>query len=78
MRWGLVPAWAKDPKIGAKLINARAETLAEGPAFRRLLGARRRLVPADGFYEGAPGPDDRKRPLRITLAAGEPFAFAGL
>jgi putative SOS response-associated peptidase YedK len=78
MRWGLVPAWAKDPKIGSKLINARAETLAEKPAFRRLLGTRRCLIPADSFYEWAAQSDGKRRPMRVTLSSGEPFAFAGL
>ena len=78
MRWGLIPAWAKDPDIGSKLINARAETLDEKPAFRRLLGTRRCLIPADSFYEWATGQGGRKQPLRITLTTGEPFAFAGL
>jgi putative SOS response-associated peptidase YedK len=51
VRWGLVPSWAKDPKIGSKLINARAETLAEKPAFRKAFAVRRCLLPADGYYE---------------------------
>ena len=77
MRWGLIPHWAKDSKIGARMINARAETVAEKPAFRDALRRRRCLVLADGFYEwqriGA-----GKRPMRIVLGTGEPFAFAGL
>ena len=77
MRWGLIPHWAKDPKIGARMINARAETVAEKPAFRDALRRRRCLVLADGFYEwqrtGA-----AKRPMRIVLRTGKPFAFAGL
>ena len=77
MRWGLIPHWAKDPKIGARMINARAETVAEKPAFRDVLRRRRCLVVADGFYEwqrvGA-----SKRPMRIVMRSGEPFAFAGL
>ena len=77
MRWGLIPHWAKDPKIGARMINARAETVAEKPAFRDALRRRRCLVLADGFYEwqrlgGA------KRPMRTVMRSGEPFAFAGL
>jgi putative SOS response-associated peptidase YedK len=82
LRWGLVPSWAKDLSIGAKLINARAEGLAERPAFRAALAARRCLVPADGFYEWQAGPRG-KRPYRIGLVGGRPeamplFAFAGL
>ncbi len=75
--WGLVPSWAKDPAIGNRMINARAETLGEKPAFRAAFRARRCLVPADGFYEwrkvGA-----LKQPYRVALADGGPFAFAGL
>lgn len=79
MQWGLVPSWAQDPKIGQRMINARSETLAEKPSFRRPLAARRCLVPADGFYEwrGAEG-GRRKVPVRIVLAQGGIFAFAGL
>jgi putative SOS response-associated peptidase YedK len=77
MRWGLVPRWAKDPAIGSKMINARAETLAEKPAFRQVLQKRRCLIPADGFYEW-PNRGKSKQPLRVTLTTGEPFAFAGL
>ena len=77
MRWGLIPHWAKDPKLGSRMINARAETVAERPAFRDALRRRRCLVLADGFYEwqrtGA-----AKRPMRIVMRTGEPFAFAGL
>jgi putative SOS response-associated peptidase YedK len=78
MHWGLVPRWAKDPKIGSRLINARAETLAQKPTFRESLRRQRCLLPADGFYEWVAGPDGTRRPLRISLASGEPFAFAGL
>ena len=76
-RWGLVPFWAKDPSIGNRMINARAETVAEKPSFRAAYRHRRCLVLADGFYEwkkeGA-----GKVPYFISLANGEPFAFAGL
>ncbi len=76
-RWGLVPFWAKDPAIGNRMINARAETVAEKPSFRAAYRQRRCLVLADGFYEwkkeGA-----GKVPYFISLANGEPFAFAGL
>jgi putative SOS response-associated peptidase YedK len=80
MRWGLVPAWAKDPKRGSRLINARAETLAERPAFRGVLRRRHCLIPADGFDEWAEGPGGRKarQPRYVRLTTGEPFAFAGL
>lgn len=77
LRWGLVPYWAKDPSIGNRLINARAESLAEKPAYREAYRRRRCLVLADGFYEWRPGPDG-KIPWFISLASGEPFAFAGL
>ncbi|MCC6190869.1 MAG: SOS response-associated peptidase [Anaerolineales bacterium] len=76
-QWGLIPSWAKDPKIGNKLINARAETLAEKPAFRAALKRRRCLVVADGFYEWKKL-DGRKQPMYIHLKDGRPFAFAGL
>ena len=77
MKWGLIPFWAKDPKIGARMINARAETVAEKPAFRNALKRRRCLVLADGYYEWQKTPA-RKRPYRIILKSGEPFAMAGL
>jgi putative SOS response-associated peptidase YedK len=79
LRWGLVPFWAKDPKVGSKMINARAETVAEKPAFRDALRTHRCLVIADGFYEWqARGDGRRKQPFHITRADGAPFAFAGL
>lgn len=77
LRWGLVPSWAKDPSVGARMINARSETVAEKPAFRAALRQRRCLIPADGFYEWqalAGG----KQPFHIRLVDGEPFAMAGL
>ena len=77
MHWGLIPSWAKDPSIGNRMINARAETVAEKPAFRAALRRRRCLVLADGFYEWQ-RVGGKKRPMRITLRTGEPFAFAGL
>ena len=77
MRWGLVPSWAKDPSIGNRMINARAETVAQKPAFKRLLGKRRCLVLADGFYEWR-REGKRKFPMRIVLKDTRPFAFAGL
>lgn len=78
MRWGLVPAWAKDTAIGAKLINARAETVLAKPAFRSAMRRRRCLIPADGFYEWQVRPGAAKQPYLATLADGRPFAFAGL
>ena len=77
MRWGLVPFWAKDPRIGRRTINARAETLADKPAFRAAFRARRCLVPADGFYEWT-GSRGNRRPLNIHRADGHPLALAGL
>jgi putative SOS response-associated peptidase YedK len=77
MRWGLIPSWADDEKTGYKMINAKAETLAEKPAFRRCLGQQRCVIPADGFYEWRK--DGRtKVPLRFSLHNDEAFAFAGL
>ncbi len=77
MRWGLIPFWAKDKSIGSRMINARAETVVEKPSFRNAFKRRRCLIIADGFYEwqkvGA-----KKRPMRIVMQSGEPFAFAGL
>ncbi|HSV15338.1 MAG TPA: SOS response-associated peptidase [Tepidisphaeraceae bacterium] len=79
LRWGLVPSWAKDLSVGNRMINARAETLAEKPAFARLLRRRRCLVPADGFYEWRKEAGGRiKTPMYIRMADGHPFAFAGL
>jgi len=77
LRWGLVPSWAKDPAIGNSLINARAETVAEKPAFRAALRRRRCLVVADGFYEWQ-RTGSRKQPYFIRLRDDRPFAFAGL
>jgi putative SOS response-associated peptidase YedK len=77
LKWGLVPRWAKDSGIGNKLINARAETVAEKPSFREAFARRRCLVPLDGFYEWSRR-GDRKRPFYFHLRDGEPFAVAGL
>lgn len=77
LRWGLVPFWAKDPSIGNRMINARAETVAEKPSFRNAYRKRRCLVLADGFYEWR-REGDVKTPYFISLADGSPFAFAGL
>jgi putative SOS response-associated peptidase YedK len=77
MRWGLVPSWAKDPSIGTKMINARAEGIAEKPSFKRPLRFQRCILPASGFFEwqGAPG---TKTKYRIARKDGELFGFAGL
>lgn len=75
--WGLIPSWAKDPSIGSKLINARAETVTEKPSFRAAFKRRRCLVPASGFYEWKKGASG-KTPHFITTADEEPFAIAGL
>ncbi|MGH7409756.1 MAG: SOS response-associated peptidase [Candidatus Methylomirabilis sp.] len=77
MRWGLIPSWAKDPAIGNRMINARAETLAVKPAFRVALRKRRCLVVADGFYEWQQR-GRGKQPVYIVLKTREPFSFAGL
>jgi putative SOS response-associated peptidase YedK len=77
-RWGLVPVWAKELKIGNQLINARGETVAEKPAFRDSFKKRRCLILADGFYEWREVEPKVKAPMRIRLKTGEPFAFAGL
>ncbi len=77
LRWGLIPSWAKDPAMGAKLINARAETVAEKPSFRSAFRHRRCLVVADGFYEWQKQ-EGKKQPFYFRLQDGQPFAFAGL
>ncbi len=79
IRWGLVPSWAKDPKIGNRMINARSETLSEKPSFRTAYRKRRCLILSDGFYEWRKEPGARtKTPMYIRLKSGHPFAFAGL
>lgn len=78
LRWGLVPPWAKDPGVGLKTINARAETAAERPVYREAFRRFRCLILADGFYEWQRGEDGRKHAFHVTRADGEPFAFAGL
>ena len=88
LRWGLVPSWAKELKVGDRMINARAETVASKPAYRRAFANKRCLIPADGFYEwkaapatggGASGTaKPRKQPYFIHRKDGEPLAFAGL
>jgi putative SOS response-associated peptidase YedK len=78
-RWGLVPKWAKDLRIGNRLINARMESVADKPAFRSAFRRRRCIVPADGFYEWTrPAGAKRKQPWYIHRPDGEPYAFAGL
>jgi len=78
LRWGLIPFWAKEPSIGSRLINARAEGLVDKPAFRAAFRRRRCLVPADGFFEWRALAGRRKQPYYVRLASGEPFAMAGL
>jgi putative SOS response-associated peptidase YedK len=77
LRWGLVPFWAKEPRIGCSRINAKAETVAEAPAYRAAFQRRRCLVPADGFYEWQQQ-GKQKQPYRFTPTEGGLFAFAGL
>ena len=82
LRWGLVPRWAKDLKVGYKMINARAETLEQRPAYRGLVrhAKHRCLILADGYYEWQKPEDPKqpRRPLHFSLDGGEPFWFAGL
>ena len=89
LHWGLVPSWAQDPSIGNRMINARAETAAQRPAFRDAIRRRRCLVPADGFYEWKKLPDAgasagkkktavRKQPYLFRMKNDRPFAFAGI
>ena len=79
LHWGLIPSWAKDSKMGARLINARAETVAEKPSFRSAFRHRRCLVLADGFYEWQQQENQKqKQPYYFRLKDGCPFAFAGL
>jgi putative SOS response-associated peptidase YedK len=77
LRWGLVPAWATDVRVGARMINARGETVAAKPAFRSAFRRRRCLVLADGFYEWRAEPDG-KVPVWVHRRDGAPFAFAGI
>ena len=82
LRWGLIPRWAKDPAIGARLINARAETVADKPAFKEAFKMRRCLLPADGFYEWRKSPDKKpsakKQPMFIRRKDDSPLILAGL
>jgi putative SOS response-associated peptidase YedK len=77
MHWGLIPSWAKDPTIGNRMITARAETLTEKSAFKDLVGSRRCIIPADGFYEWRKE-SKRKVPMWVHLRNREPFGLAGL
>lgn len=77
LQWGLIPPWAKEAKIGYKMINARAETAAEKPSYRNAFKKKRCLVVADAFYEWRKG-EQGKTPMLIKLKSGEPFAFAAL
>lgn len=78
MRWGLIPFWAKDPRIGLRTINAKAETITTTPAFREAIRYRRCLVPADAFYEWQKLDPKTKQPFAIALKDNRPYAFAGL
>lgn len=81
LRWGLIPSWAKEPEVGNRMINARAETVAEKPSFRAALKRRRCVIPASGFYEWRKVPDGEgggKQPWFIQHAEGEVLALAGL
>lgn len=77
LKWGLIPPWAKDAKIGYKMINARAETAAEKPSYRNAFKKKRCLIIADSFYEWRKE-ESGKTPMLIKMKSGEPFAFAGL
>lgn len=78
MRWGLISYWAKEPSIGLRTINAKAETITTAPAFREAIKYRRCLVPADAFYEWQKLDAKTKQPFAIALKSNEPYAFAGL
>ena len=77
LKWGLIPPWAKEAKVGYKMINARAETASEKPSFRNAFKKKRCLIVADSFYEWKKE-ENTKTPMLIHLKSGEPFAFAGL
>ena len=78
LHWGLIPSWADAPSIGNRMINARAESIHEKPAFRRSFRRQRCLVPADGYYEWKKVAGGKKQPYLFQLPDGRPFAFAGL
>lgn len=77
LRWGLIPSWADDPRIGSRMINARAEELAQKPSFKKPLRQKRCLIPADGFFEWKKE-ENRKTPFYVFLKDRRPFVFAGL
>ena len=77
-RWGLIPSWAKDPGMGAKMVNARSESVSEKPAFRESVKSRRCAVPADGYYEWKKGQGPAKQPYYVHAADGGGMVFAGL
>lgn len=78
LQWGLIPFWAKEPSIGSRMINARAETVSSKPSFRAAFGSRRCLILANGFYEWQKRDSGNKQPFHIQMIDGRPFAFAGL
>jgi putative SOS response-associated peptidase YedK len=78
MRWGLIPYWSRDEKIGLRTINAKAETITTAPAFREAIKYRRCLVPADAFYEWVKIDAKNKQPFAIAMKDGHPYALAGL
>lgn len=78
MKWGLIPSWAKTASIGSKMINARSETIAEKPSYKRAFAKRRCLIPADGYYEWMQLADGTKQPYFHKPADGSPFVMAGL
>lgn len=82
MKWGLIPSWAKDPSIGSRMINARVETVAEKPAYKRAFASRRCILPADGYYEWyveeQSGAKPRKQPFFIRRVDGSSLAMAGI
>lgn len=78
LRWGLVPSWSERVTSNSRMINARAESLASSPAYRRAFATGRCIIPANGFYEWARSPDGRRQPFYITAAYGTPIALAGL
>src|ERR671939_81707 len=78
LKWGLIPSWAKDDSMSARLINARSETVAAKPAFREAFKRRRCIIPADGFYEWKRAGGGRKQPFYFRMRDGRPFGFAGL